>query len=192
MENFFIDLGFSYTLSKLLPYILMLISGIIVGLLLTRKRKTKIKVLSSLSFMSLFFGIYFAICPIYEGDFSNAFKVPKSKVKFSKKETLTVLSLPNCPFCIQSTETIKALKSQNSKINVEYWIMNGTPADSAKYKKLVGDAAICINKKNTMDLFKISNGSYPTFVLSNNHKALKTWGNDTFGVRAWDAIIDEF
>jgi hypothetical protein len=192
MENFFIDLGFSYTLSKLLPYILMLISGIIVGLLVTRKRKTKIKVLSSLLFLSLFFGIYFAICPIYEGDFSNSFREPKSKIKFSQNKTLTVLPLPTCPFCIQSTETIKALKANHSKINIEYWILNGTSADSVKYKKLVGESAVCINKKNTMDLYKLSTGTYPTFVLSNHQKASKVWGNDTFGVRAWDAIIAEF
>ncbi|NBX79334.1 MAG: hypothetical protein EBQ94_02975 [Flavobacteriales bacterium] len=192
MENFFVTIGFSYTLSKLLPYLLMLLFGLIIGITVMRKRKKSLKVIVSVFLMAAFFGLYFAIYPIYEGDFSNNFYVPKSKVEFPSSKSLIVLSLPNCPFCIQSTESIKAFKSKNSKLKVEYWIMNGTPADSLKYKKLVGEAATCSNKKNTTELFKISKGGYPTFVLSDHKKALKVWGNESFGVRAWDAVISEF
>jgi len=192
MEKFFHDLGLSYTFSKILPYLTMLIIGSLIGFLTTRKRKKSVKVIAIISLMTAFFGIYFAFYPIYEGDFSNSYREPKSKIKFSENKTLTVLALQTCPFCIQSTETIKALKANHSKINIEYWILNGTSTDSVKYKRLVGESAVCINKKNTMDLYKLSTGTYPTFVLSNHQKALKVWGNDTFGVRAWDAIIAEF
>lgn len=192
MDKFFLGLGFSYTFSKILPYLTMLVIGSLIGVITTRKRKKSVKAIAIISLLSAFFGIYFAFYPIYEGDFSNSYREPKSKIKFSENKTLTVLALPTCPFCIQSTETIKELKANHSKINIEYWILNGTSADSVKYKKLVGESAVCINKKNTMDLYKLSTGTYPTFVLSNHQKALKVWGNDTFGVRAWDAIIAEF
>ena len=78
MEDFLLNLGFSWTLSKVLSYILFLIVGIILFLMFRKRVRSRVgKMLLSLIIV-VPFAIYFAINPIYEGDFSNDVKVMKS------------------------------------------------------------------------------------------------------------------
>ena len=71
MENFFVNLGLSYTWSKALPYLLMVVIGLLIGIYLFKRSKTKLTKLLSLVVIAVPFGIYFIFNPIYQGDFSN-------------------------------------------------------------------------------------------------------------------------
>ena len=198
MESFFLNLGLSFTLSKIVPYILFVILGLISTLLfLKRMKESRLgKVVKSLIGLVLFilpFLIYFAIHPIYEGDFSNNSYPVESKVDFPKNKQLTIIALANCPYCIQSIETSKVLKMKNPSIKIEYWVLSTDLKVKLKYQKLVGKTAkVKLMGRESQELSIIAKGSYPTFVLSDQKKATKAWNNDSFGVIAMDEVRQGF
>lgn len=198
MESFLLSLGLSFTLSKAISYLLFVGIGVLLAFFFFKKSKnrriSKIpKLIISLVLFVAPFLIYFAIHPIYEGDFSNNSYTVVSKVDFPKKKQLTILALANCPYCIQSIETSKLLKKKNPAINIEYWVLSTDLKDKTKYQKLLGKTAkVKLKGRNTDELAVIAKGSYPTFVISNNNKAIKAWNNDSFGVMAMDEACGGF
>ena len=198
MENFLLNIGLSFTVSKLISYFLFLVIGILLAFLFFKKSKNerigKIpKLIISLVLFVAPFLIYFAIHPIYEGDFSNNSYSIDSKVDFPRKKQLTIIALANCPYCIQSIETSKLLKKKNPGIKIEYWVLSNSPAHYMKYKKLLGNAAqVKLKARISDELAVIAKGSYPTFVISDNNKAIKAWNNDSFGVMAMDEVCSGF
>lgn len=198
MENFLLNLGLSFTLSKLIPYLFFVVLGLILTYLFFKKSKKRIiglvpKVLiSSVLFVAPFL-IYFTIHPIYEGDFSNNSYSIESIVDFPKRKQLTIIALANCPYCIQSIEASKLLKKKNPAISIEYWVLSNNPAHQLKYKKLLGNTAhVKLKARISDELAVIAKGSYPTFVISDKHKAIKAWNNDSFGVMAMDEVCAGF
>ena len=198
MENFLLNIGLSFTVSKLISYFLFVVIGILLAFLFFKKSKNerigKIpKLIISLVLFVAPFLIYFAIHPIYEGDFSNNSYSIDSKVDFPKNKQLTIIALANCPYCIQSIETSKLLKKKNPGIKIEYWVLSNSPAHYIKYKKLLGNAAqVKLKARISDELAIIAKGSYPTFVISDNKKAIKAWNNDSFGVMAMDEACGGF
>jgi hypothetical protein len=198
MENFLLNLGLSFTLSKLFSYLLFVVIGILLAFFFLKKSKNRRiskvpKLIISLVLFVAPFLIYFAIHPIYVGDFSNNSYLIESKVDFPKKKQLTIIALANCPYCIQSIEISKLLKEKNPEIRIEYWVMSSNPVHQLKYKKLLGNAAqVKLKARFSDDLAVIAKGSYPTFVLSDNNKGIKAWNNDSFGVMAMDEVCGGF
>lgn len=198
MENFLLNLGLSFTLSKLLSYLVFVIIGVVLSSLFFKKSRiggiSKIlRLIISLVLFTIPFLVYFAIHPIYEGDFSNNSYSINSAVDFPKKKQLTIIALANCPYCIQSIETSKLLKKKNPSISIEYWVLSTDLKDKAKYQKLLkGIAKVKLKGKNADELAVMAKGSYPTFVISDKHKAIKAWNNDSFGVRAMDEVCGGF
>ena len=198
MENFLLSISLSFTVSKLISYLLFVVIGILLAFLFFKKSKNdrigKIpKLIISLVLFVAPFLIYFAIHPIYEGDFSNNSYSIDSKVDFPQKKQLTIIALANCPYCIQSIETSKLLKKKNPGMKIEYWVLSNSPAHYMKYKKLLGKAAqVKLKARISDELAVIAKGSYPTFVISDNKKAIKAWNNDSFGVMAMDEVCSGF
>jgi len=191
MENWLIHLGLSFTLSKLLPYIFFALTGVLLAWFLA-KRFTK-KWIKGLLFVTLpcaFFGIYFAIHPIYEGDFANESYTAETNLPFPSSTTLSVISLPHCPYCKESTKSMKILAKRGVK--VEYLIISEEKKDSMNYAKLTGSKITCRLISRKFKLLALTRGSFPTFVLSNKHKVLKVWNNDQFGVLAKDEVCKFF
>jgi hypothetical protein len=198
MENFLLSIGLSFTLSKLISYLLFVVIGILVAFLFFKKSKNRRiskvpKLIISLVLFVAPFLIYFAIHPIYVGDFSNNSYLIESKVDFPKKKQLTIVALANCPYCIQSIEVSKLLKEKNPGIRIEYWVLSSNPVHQLKYKKLLGNAAqVKLKARFSDELAVIAKGSFPTFVLSDNNKGIKAWNNDSFGVMAMDEVCRGF
>ena len=71
MASFFLNLGLSYTWSKALPYFILIALGIILGVMLFKRSKSLGMKIASLVAIVIPFIVYFAINPIYQGDFSN-------------------------------------------------------------------------------------------------------------------------
>ena len=76
MENFLLSISLSFTVSKLISYLLFVVIGILLAFLFFKKSKNKRiskipKLIIGLVLFVAPFLIYFAIHPIYEGDFSN-------------------------------------------------------------------------------------------------------------------------
>ncbi len=196
------SLGLSWTLSKLLPYILVLIIGISFSIIFFKKFNLlkPLKILISLVIFVLPFLLYFVYSPIYQGDFSNSGYTVSSENRFPNKKQFTVYVLPNCKFCVSSTATIKAMIRKNKGINLVVRVMGKSVNDSLKYVKLIDNLGLVsmnsssksIETVQIKELFTITQGEFPTFVISKNGKAIKAWHNDNFGVRAIDEVTTFF
>ena len=202
IEIFFSSLGLSWTLSKLLPYILFLIIGISFSIIFYKKFKLlkPLKIIISLAILVLPFLLYFVYSPIYQGDFSNSGYTVSSENRFPDKKQFTVYVLPNCKYCVSSTATLKAMLRKNNGINLVVRVMGHTVNDSLKYLKLMNNLGlVSMNSSNNSiervqikELISITQGEFPTFVISKNGKAIKSWHNDSFGVRAMDEVDHYF
>ena len=202
IEIFFSSLGLTWTMSKLLPYILFLIIGISFSIIFYKKFKLlkPLKIFISLAILVLPFLLYFVYSPIYQGDFSNSGFTVSSENRFPDKKQFTVYVLPNCKYCVSSTATLKAMIRKNKGINLVVRVMGHTVNDSLKYVKLMDNLVpVTINSSNNSiekvqvkEFFTITQGEFPTFVLSKNGKAIKAWHNDNFGVRAIDEVTTFF
>jgi glutaredoxin len=201
LEIFFSSLGLSWTLSKLLPYILFLIIGFSFSVIFYKKLKLLklLKLIISLAIFVLPFLVYFVYSPIYQGDFSNSGYIVSSENRFPDKKQLTVYVLSNCPYCIQATTTLKNMVFHNKRIHLEIKVIGNHINDKIKYQRLInqmGDVSLykkgdSLVREPIKAMLKLTKGEFPTYVISENGQAVKAWHNDRFGVRAMDEI-DEF
>jgi glutaredoxin len=200
-EIFFSSLGLSWTLSKALPYILFLIIGFSFSVIFYKKLKLLklLKLIISLAIFVLPFLVYFVYSPIYQGDFSNSGYIVSSENRFPDKKQLTVYVLSNCPYCIQATTTLKNMLFNNKRIHLEIKVIGNHMNDKIKYQRLInqlGDVSLykksdSLLREPIKAMLKLTEGEFPTYVLSESGQAVKAWHNDRFGVRAMDEI-DQF
>lgn len=191
-ETFLLDtLGFSWTWSKLFPFLFFPFLGFLIWLTF-RKRIARKGVRYALLAVLITapFGIYFAISPIYEGDFSN----DSANVKLlpelrSNGAKLTVIAIPGCRFCMESIERMKAFKKRNPKLDIEYRVCSKDPDALVLYKDVADGAFPIVLAENTEQMVDIAGESFPSFVLSDG-KTAKRWSNRTFGLRAMDEVED--
>ncbi len=196
------SLGLTWTLSKLLPYILFLIIGISFSVIFYKKFKLlkPLKSIVSLAILVLPFLLYFVFSPIYQGDFSNVGYTVSSENRFPEKKQFTVYVLPNCKYCVSSTAVLTSMVRKNKRINLVIRVMGHTVKDSLKYVKLMDNLVpVTMNSSHNSlervqikEVISITKGEFPTFVLSKNGKAIKAWHNDRFGVRAMDEVDHYF
>ena len=189
-------------MSKLLPYILFLIIGIFFSVIFYKKFKLlkPLKIIISMALFVLPFLLYFVCSPIYQGDFSNSGYTVSSENRFPEKKQFTVYVLPNCKYCVSSTATLKAMIRKNKGIDLVVRVLGHTVNDSLKYVKLIDNLGLVsmnsssksIETVQIKELFTITQGEFPTFVISKNGKAIKAWHNDNFGVRAIDEVTTFF
>ena len=191
MESLINSLGLSFTLSKFLPYLLTILIGVICAKLLSKRISASkiIRNIFTVLIAILPFGIYFAIHPIYQGDFSNEGVLIEKKLVLPKDKDLLIVALADCPYCIQSQETIKLIHKKNPKIKAEYIIMNGTKQDSIRYAEMLKGFATCRTQKNNVVLMQTIHGSFPSYIFVQKGKFKKVWNNDNFGVLAWDELV---
>ena len=201
LEIFLSTLGFSWTISKLLPYILFLIIGFSFSVIFYKKLKLlkPLKIIISLAIFVLPFLLYFVYSPIYQGDFSNSGYTVSSENRFPDKKQLTVYVLSNGPYCIQATTLLKNMMFHNKRIHLEINVIGNHIDDKIKYQRLInqmGDVSLykkgdSLVREPIKAMLKLTKGEFPTYVISENGQAVKAWHNDRFGVRAMDEI-DEF
>ena len=135
------------------------------------------------------FVIYFSFFPIYEGDFVNQGIQPKSSIEFPINKSLTVVVLPNCPYCYQSILLMKKIKERNPNIPINYWVSarDTLPSNTAILKVLPKDFQV-IQRHDTEKISELVRGTYPCFIRSEKGKAVKLWNNNQVGVSALDEM----
>ncbi len=193
IERLLLDSGFSWTLSKLLPYILAVLFGAIIIVLL-RKRLSRIKklwsILIKVVILVIPFVCYFAYAPIYEGDFSNDFQTierTEANAELSGNR-LYGLTIPGCPYCFDAIQRMKILKERQPDLQITYIVCTKEVANLDWYKEEAGDVIEVVLAKNSDEMIEIAEHSFPSFVLSKEGEPLKAWPNDSFGVMALDEI----
>ena len=191
MEELLNYLGVSFTISKFLPYLLTILIGIVSSILIHKHISASkfIRIIVIILITALPFGIYFSIYPIFEGDINSEGVIIRKNLDLPKNKDLLIIALADCPFCIQSQNTIKIIHQKNKKIKAEYLIVNGTKQDSIRYARMLNGFASCRTMKNSIPLLQSIQGSFPSFILVRKGKLNKVWSNNTFGVRAWDEVV---
>jgi len=193
IENSFLESGFSFTMAKLIPYIVIILIGLCLVFLLRNKLKFKNRLLTffvRLIVVAIPFGIYFGFNPIYEGDFSNgAIRFARNaKTTELDDHKLYVIAIPGCKHCAQAMSRMLQLKERNPDMEIEYIVCSSDSSNTKPYQDL-GQGKIEVSMaENSSEMAKLANNSYPSFVLSEHGKTLITWNNDGFGVRALDQV----
>jgi hypothetical protein len=190
-ELFFLSNDFSWVAARLIPYALFLLFGLLVSAIIVRKFHFKghVRVLFLLSIPLVSLSVYFAIFPIYQGDFSNASQqfARSAQMKELKTNRLIILSLPGCPYCIESMERMRIVKQRHPNMTIEYKVCHGDSASLLwfkKYGKKEFEYSLASNIKMTS---KLAQGLYPSYVLPNK-SFLKVWSVEQFGLSAIDEV----
>ncbi len=194
IEYFLLDIGISWTFSKLIPYFIFVIFGGLVCYFL-RNKKIKINWLNQLKNVVVVFipvSIYFAFYPIYEGDIFNLGLKTKSTIALNSEKTLSIVVLPDCPFCLETIPLVKKLKARNPKIKIEYIIAsrpNEIPHGIAD--KIPRNCTFRL-ESNLQKLGQVTHGAFPTYIISKNKTIVRLWRSEHFGTKALDEIESFF
>jgi hypothetical protein len=102
---------------------------------------------------------------------------------------LEIIVLPNCPYCLQSIETIAQLKIRNPKLLIEYKILSKKGQGGHIEPRLKKHQLNYSFTGNGSSLRKITKGAFPSFVFySPGGSSVKVWDNNAFGTMALDDI----
>lgn len=194
MEKMLLNLGLSFTAAKVLPYLFFTAIGVVMAyMVFKRNLKPALKWPLVVLLAAVPFLLYFAINPIYQGDFSNQPKEIKLRNSYTTRimDGLLVMAIPGCPYCLEATEVLKQMKDQNPKLNIHFMVIGDT-LNLAPYRDLSEGKFQVVSLENP-PLFTANVGSsFPTFIKVQNGTALKYWTNNEFGVGAKDELISSF
>ena len=194
-ESSLLDSGFSWTMSKLLPYLTLAIGGILLVYSFIKGFKIKSRIVKGIVGLVLFatpFAVGFALHPIFEGDFSSEGKeVKESTVKVDAKYDLLIITIPDCPFCLQSISRLKLIKKRNPTIKMLFSVCSEEEQKLSLYRELIaGDFDIALAKDIEASV-QLAEGHFPTFVQLKKGLPTYKWSNDQFGVGAIDELEGE-
>jgi hypothetical protein len=195
LEGWILTSGASWSFSKAAPYLLLVLSGSLSSLATARLvKRIKYKKLILLSIFTLPFSIGFLFHPIYEGDFSlNGETVAKnlSPLDFTE-DGITVIAIPNCPYCFQSIRRLKRLKKRKPNLSIQFIVCTSDTLLLTKYKKEIANSFTIKMANNSIELAKMAKLFFPSFLQVINKQPTYYWSNDQFGVRAIDKIEKTF
>ena len=130
------------------------------------------------------------IFPIYEGDFSNNFVLEKynGKLDLLDRGQITIISIPNCPFCYESIHLMKRIESRVGKnVKVNFIVCSDRVEDLDLYREIAGqNIDIILGKGDLKNLMGLARNKFPSFVYINDSKHVRLWSNDAFGALARD------
>lgn len=195
IDYFFLNLGLTWSLAKATSYVLCIFLGICLFYFLRKiKLKKKWAKFIFLSLVSVIpFTLYFSFFPIYEGDFTNQGTQPKSAIQFPANKSLTVVVLPNCPYCYQSILLMKKIKERNPRITINYWVSTqDTLSSKTAILKVLPNEFKVTQRHDTDKISELVQGTYPCFILSEKGKAVKLWTNNQVGASALDEMEEFF
>lgn len=182
---------FYYTIPKITPYILTIVGGLFLTYLFS-------KISGRIRFIRFFiwvipFGIYFSLNPIYEGDFSNHYReirLNKELIELKEKQLL-VITIPGCPFCLASIQTMKQIKKRVPSLKVKYIVLSTHSSSTIRYKREINGVFQISTTIKSKEWAKICQGKFPSYVLITK-KGAQIWSNDNFGTLAKDEVENSF
>lgn len=191
LEELLLNTGFSWQLSKLLPFVIILLLGLSLGFLLFKRLKSRLmKPLLALFIGIALSGAYFAFYPIYVSDLNNEFRlenyVPNNQYN---QAFIEVIVLPDCPHCLNSTDLIRKLISRNKDLRILYKIVTNDTYGGSIEEKLKMEGMKYSYSAYDANIKILAKGSFPSFVFhEKGSKNVQIWNNNTFGSKALDDI----
>lgn len=193
LEIWFLEKNFSWTMSKILPYLILVFLGILLAFSFVkafRSLQTVLKVIVATLLFALPFGVGFAKSPIYDGDFSAAgSEVVADSIQIDEKYQLMVVTIPNCPYCYESIGRMKLLKKQHPELNILYSVCSTEEASIELYKEAIGGDFDIALAPNPEQFIQLAEGHFPTFFYVEKGKPSYRWSNDQFGAGAIDELV---
>ncbi|WP_430404527.1 hypothetical protein [Fluviicola sp.] len=191
-ESSLLNSGFSWTMSKLLPYLTLAIGGILLVYSFIKGFKIKSRIVKFVVGLVLFatpFAVGFVLHPIYQGDFSSeGTEVKESTVKVDEKYDLLIVTIPNCPYCLESITRLKLIKKRNPNIKMLFSVCAEEEQRLSLYRELIaGDFDIALAKDIEASV-KLAEGHFPAFVKLKKGLPTYKWSNDQFGAGAIDEL----
>ena len=156
----------SWTLTKIFPYLLCLVGGVFFSIFLYKKSKGKIRLIFLVSWV-IPVAIYFAIHPIYQGDFSNSFRTISIKT-----QNLNIVS--------DELVVIKSLK-------IRFIVCSSDKHTLLPYQREINNSFELQLANNPTKIAEIAQGKFPSFLFKKQNK-IQIWSNDSFGCLAKDEI----
>ena len=191
-ESALLNLNFSWTFSKALPYLLLIVEGVLLSYYTGKILKIRLKIILQILMLVLPFVIAFALNPIYQGDFSKNGSLPKIKelpIDF-KNVDLVVVTIPGCPFCHESAYNSNLMLKRNPKLKIRYIVCNTNLQELKPYREKLDSKIEVVLASDPTLLSQIAEGSFPSFFYLKTNKVIEKWSNDQFGVRAKDLVED--
>ncbi len=189
-EDFLLNIGFSWTLAKYIPFVICLILGLLLFRIWIKiKLSLWFKLIALALVCSMPFGLYFFFYPIYQPDLYNQTYVPKTLPnKPPSKTTLAVVVLPGCPYCSQTTAVMNRLAGQNKHLKIKYYLVSDDPEARRYFRKRL-DPRIDIASDDQAPLWMLAaEGVFPSYLLFDHKQLKRAWHNTTFGVLALDEL----
>ena len=186
-ETLLLDLGLSWFMAKLAPYIISILLGFILFFSLKKiysGKRYKWFIYVPLLFAP--FALYFILYPIYEGDFSNNSKTVNTAIELGNENELIVVAIPNCPFCFESIAKLKRVKQRIPEAQIQFLVCTENENDLQTYK-IESQGLFEIKKiSNYQDLAILVDNKFPSFILLKENQQVQIWNNSAFGVSAID------
>lgn len=195
LESTLLESGFSWTMSKMIPYLVLGLGGILLAYSFAKGFKIKSKIVKIVVVLVLLaspFALGFALHPIYQGDFSSeGTEVADQKVKIDPKYDLMVITIPGCPFCLESIAHLKIIKKHSPDLKILFSVCSADKKDLDLYQGLIaGDFDIALAEDPEASV-ELAEGHFPTFVQLKKGIPAYKWSNDQFGVGAIDKLLGE-
>lgn len=181
--------GYSWTFTKLFPYILCLFFATLV--LVSSLRFFKRRVLGIIVGVTLFstiVGVDFGLNIIYQGDFANNSVSVSSNNPQIKKNALTVITIPGCDYCHGSIEMLKVLKTRNPNLEINFLVCSSDTASLEQYIQPIDNQFDLALLEDLEELNHLGVHSFPTFIFTDKNGKKSLWTNDTFGAPAKDFV----
>ncbi len=187
--------GFSWTMSKLFPYLALAIGGILLAYSFAKGFKIRAKIVKVIVVIILIaapFGVGFMLHPIFDGDFSSeGTEVAASTVKVDEKYDLVIVTIPGCPYCLASIEQLKMIKERHPEAKLLFSVCSSNKKDLEVYKLLIAGKFDIELAEDIEASVKLAEGHFPTFVQVKKGIPVYKWSNDQFGVGAKDKFEGE-
>lgn len=191
MESFFLDIGFSWTMSKIMPYLLMLLCGVLLCLLVRKFSKRRWVRIGSFILIVVPVLAYIPFNPIYQGDFSNDYRTVEFKDNYIdlEYERFTVLAIPYCEFCEASLLEVEQIMARVDKeVEVDFIVCTANIEDLEFYTKNAPKGVNVKIVKNMKGMIDLAKARFPAFLYAEKGGGIHVWSNDQFGVKAKDWI----
>ncbi|WP_123776116.1 hypothetical protein [Brumimicrobium aurantiacum] len=193
-----LNLGLSFTFSKILPYMLEFFAVCLLLFNVYRQYLTGVSLtIRRLVSMLILFGgcgAAFAANPIYEGDFSHQYREVFLTGENAKtfEQGLTMVALPGCPFCFQKLDEMKKISALYPSIPMHVFVINNDQAALEAYRERAEGIIEVEMFPDSRLLKSVIIGGYPNLIYNHDVQDSKliSWSNSGFGSTSWDYILD--
>ncbi|MEX2484394.1 MAG: hypothetical protein WED10_07540 [Brumimicrobium sp.] len=199
LNQFLIEVGFSWTLSALTPWILILVLSVATMLKLRSSFRPQKWKWSFFLLPFVLLGLNFAVNPIYEADYikkGEALNIDEHVLlneienESPNFDGLVSIADINCGFCKLATKTrLNVMKERFPELDIAITLNTTDQNQIDRFKKETSSNNLNFIKiDKSLEVIKLAGGSFPTFVYVKNRKIIHRWKNNEFGFPALDWI----